>query len=92
KREDTEGDAAVVTEDGTLKRLSKHDSYILDTLFDEIMTAFDKHVGECAKQLLKIPVLSEDFLPRLVDSMFNRLVRPCPMDRIQEVMRGGEAV
>ncbi|EEQ97893.1 hypothetical protein Pmar_PMAR025516 [Perkinsus marinus ATCC 50983] len=66
------------------KCLSLHDTYILDTLFDEIMTAFDKHVGECAKQLLKVPVMSEDFLPRLVDSMFNRLVRPYAMDRIQE--------
>lgn len=33
--------------------------------------------------------MSEDFLPRLVDSMFNRLVRPYAMDGIQEVVEEG---
>jgi len=56
-----------------------HDRWLLESLILSIMEHFGEDIEECSKQILRIPVLHEQFEPVVVETIFSQMLRlPTP--------------
>lgn len=67
---------STATASGDDQPLTISDVFLLQEMMDNTVTLFQQSVGECAKSLLRIPVLHSQFEPVLVDVVVSRALSP----------------